>query len=376
MERFIKTHIETHLKNHRLLLLFGTKGVGKTKLLLEVISDHLQLHIFNAEDKKTQDIFEKPTKESLKFLFEDKKYIIIENAQQLAFLEEIIEIILFEEFNLNLILTFTFEPKINDELREAIQLQGLEMYLYPPMFQELAKENGIVDFDKSLDERLIFGNYEAVIKLEIDEKIELLKRKIKLEIFTHFSPNDRINKEAKLFKMLQVLAFEIGNPIFYNDVAFKSDLDNETVERYIDLLEKAFILIKIPSFYNKNKYELKKTNLIYFIDNGIRNALINNFNQIDIRNDVDALWKNWLISERIKSNSLHNRKQNYFFWRTHTRQEVEFIEVNELNEIKAYNSIWDKRKKSKFPPSFQKYYPQSKLYSLNKSTYWSFLSGK
>jgi predicted AAA+ superfamily ATPase len=147
------------------------------------------------------------------------------------------------------------------------------------------------------------------------------------------------------------------------------------VERYIDLLEKAFILKKIPSYFNYHRYELKKTHIVYFMDNGFRNAIIKNFHPLDLRNDVDALWKNWLIAERIKWNDFNANTSNYYFWRTHTRLQMDFIE-EKAGQIMAYKSIWDKRGKPKFPLSFKKYYPEAGQFALNRSTYWGFLSKK
>ena len=198
---------------------------------------------------------------------------------------------------------------------------------------------------------------------------------VKDAIFTQLNPNERINKGPKLLKMLQILAFEIGQAISYNDVGLRCGLDNETVERYIELLEKAFLLKKIPCYFNNNTYELKKTHTVYFLDNGIRNAIIKNFHGFDLRNDIDALWKNWLIAERIKWNDYNGLKVNYYFWKTHTKQQMDFIEER-AGKLMAYKSLWDKRKKPKFPASFKKYYPEAGLFALNRTTYWGFLSKK
>jgi len=147
------------------------------------------------------------------------------------------------------------------------------------------------------------------------------------------------------------------------------------VERYIDLLEKAHFLLRLPSFYNGHKYELKKTHTVFFLDNGIRNAIIQNFHPIDIRNDAEQLWKNWLISERYKWHVLNHTKVEYAFWRTHTRQQMDLIEIQE-GKVSAYTCLWDKRRKAKIPASFKAAYPDAATLVLNRATYWGFLSKK
>lgn len=372
--RMIQEQVKNHLLNNKILILMGSKGVGKKKLILDAIEDTSEVLIFDANNKKVQKelIFINP--QELIEKLEGKEYVLIEDAQYLCDLQQIIETILFGEENTSLILTCSFEPLLDDILKEALHLQGLILNLYPPLFQEIANQMGIVEFDKTLPERLVFGNYPEVI-LDQENKADFLMDLVEKAIFTNLSPNERINKGEKLMKMLQILAFEVGEAISYNDVGFRCGLDNETVERYIDLLQKAFILIKIPTYYNGHKYELKKAHTVYFYDNGIRNAIIRNFNEIDLRNDVDVLWKNWLIAERIKWNVQNGNELTYYFWRTNTKQHMDFIEVKG-DQISAYKSLWDKRKKPKFPLSFKTAYPQAATHALNRSTYWGFLSKK
>lgn len=374
MERQLQEKVKQHIENNKILLLLGPKSVGKTQLIENVISNPDEILHLDANQKQTKKSLENPTEESLKSIFENHKYIVIQDAQYLIHLQTIIEEVLFKDYPINLILNCSFEPILDEVLREVLQMQGLELKLYPLLFQELANQQGIVEFDKNIAQRLIYGNYPQVVENPIDAENFLLNL-LEDAIFTNLSPNERINKAEKLLKMLQSLAFQIGEPISYNEIGFKAGLDNETVERYIDLLEKAFILIKIPSFYNRHKYELKKTHCVYFVDNGIRNAIIKNFNEIDLRNDVDMLWKNWLISERIKWNQQQENPCKYSFWRTHTKQQMDFIEVKD-QKISAYKSIWDKRKKPKFPASFKNFYPEASIHALNRSTYWGFLSKK
>lgn len=374
IDRILQQKVKQHIENNKILVLLGPKSVGKNQLVCQCIADQSTILQLDGNSKVVKKSLENPTESTLKAIFGTHKYIVIDDAQYLLHLQTIIEEVLFQDYPINLILNCSFEPILDDVLREVLQMQGLELRLYPLLFQELAQIQGIVEFDKNITQRLIYGNYPQVIEDPANAShflIQLLEE----AIFTNLSPNERINKSDKLLKMLQALAFQLGEPISYNDIGFKAGLDNETVERYIELLEKACILIKIPSYYNGHKYELKKTHCVYFVDNGIRNAIIRNFNDFELRNDHDVLWKNWLISERIKWNQSQENTCQYAFWRTHTKQQMDFLEIRG-DKVTAYKSIWDKRKKPKFPASFKTAYPDATLFALNRATYWGFLSKK
>jgi predicted AAA+ superfamily ATPase len=263
---------------------------------------------------------------------------------------------------------------MDEVLREVLQLQGLELNLLPPSFYELAQHFSLPEEEKNLEQRLIFGNYPEVV-LNLPEAEYTLVNLLQEVIFTNLGVTDRINKSDKLFKALQTIAFNIGEPLSYNEIGEKCGIDNETVERYVDLLERSDILLRIPTYFNEHRYELKKSHVFYFVDNGIRNALIRNFNPIDLRNDLDQLWRNWLISERIKWNKLNCKSVEYKFWRTHTKQTMDFIEFAE-DKIQAYKTSWEKKKKMKFPAMFLELYPTISTHTLNRSTYWSFLTKK
>jgi len=328
----------------------------------------------DGQKRITKKMFEVVSEESLKETFGLNRYVVIHEAQYLDKLQEIIEVLLSTDWNITLILTCSYEPVMDELLREVLQLQGLEMQLMPPSFYELAQHNGLPVEESLLEQRLIYGNYPSVVS-NLEKAKPKLRELVDQVIFTNLGVTDRINKGKKLMHMLQLLAFEVGDAISYNDIGDRCGLDNETVERYIDLLEKSFVLIKLPSYFNNHRYELKKSHCIYFVDNGIRNVLINNFNPMHLRNDWDQIWKNWLVSERIKWNRLNNKEVEYYFWKTHTKQIMDYIEV-ENGSVSAYKTSWEKRKKMKFPASFTEAYPFSKSFALNRSTYWGFLTKK
>ena len=367
--------LKDKIANNKLLLVTGPRAVGKQTIIQEILTaTGLPFLELNGKDKATKKEFETVDSNALNTIFGHHRFVVIHEAQYLEKLQTIIEEVLSSERNLTLILACSYEPVMDEVLREVLQLQGLELQLLPPTFYELAQHNGLTVEEKLLEQRLIYGNYPAVVA-NLDDAEKTLKILIDEVVFTNLGVTDRINKGEKLTRMLQLLAFEVGNAISYNDIGERCGLDNETVERYIDLLEKSFVLIKLPSYFNNNRYELKKGHVIYFVDNGIRNVLINNFNPMILRNDWDQIWKNWLVSERIKWNKVNQKEVSYFFWKTHTKQIMDFIEI-ENGVVSAYKTSWEKKKKMKFPASFVEAYPFAKTFTLNRSTYWGFLTKK
>ena len=367
--------IKEKIINNRLLLLSGPRAVGKKEIVQQILTEANQDFLeLNAAKKSVKKQFEEINETILREIFGDHRFVVLHEAQYIDKLQLIIEELLSGNWNVTLILTCSYEPVLDEILKEVLEMHGLEVYIMPPSFYELAQHNGLPVEESLLEQRLIYGNYPSVVSdLEFAEP--KLRELVEQVVFTNLGVTDRINKGDKLMRMLQILAFEVGDAISYNDIGERCGLDNETVERYIDLLEKSFVLIKLPSYFNNHRYELKKSHTIYFVDNGIRNVLINNFNPMFLRNDWDQIWKNWIISEKIKWNRLNNKQVETYFWKTHTKQMMDYIEVID-GKVSAYKTSWEKRKKLKIPASFTTAYPFATTHGLNRSTYWGFLTKK
>jgi predicted AAA+ superfamily ATPase len=375
IKRVPSARFKACIQESKVVLVKGPRLSGKFTLVSEVLNE-LSVHWqhFDARKKSFLQQVTDVTSEQLNEAIGAAPYTVICEAQYVRDLQGIIESVLEGTLNTTLILCCSFDPLMDPEFSEVLRMQGLEIHVYAPSFYEMAQHNTLPVEEKALETRLIYGTYPQVTE-DPENAEERLKELVSEAVFTQLGVTDRINKGDKLTKMLQVVAFNIGEPVSYNEIAEKCGLDNETVERYVDLLEKAFILVRLPSFYNGHRYELKKTHVLYFLDNGIRNALINNFNPIDLRNDVEQLWRNWLIAERLKWNAMNGAFPNYCFWRTHTRQSMDFIEATSTKTA-AYKTSWEKKKKVKFPASFRSAYVEISTHVLNRSTYWGFLTKK
>ncbi len=367
--------VTQQISSNKVTVLSGPRLAGKEEIIQLAVQkigvECLQLNLSNKKERK---ILEDANLNDLKATFLNFPLVVIHEAQYLSNLQIIIEAILSGTIKSTIVLSCSYEPLLDDILKEVLVAQGLYITILPPSFYELAQTNGLPNEEKLLEERLIFGSYPSVAE-SMENANEILVHLLETIVVTDLGVTDRINKRDQLLRMLQILAFSIGQPFSYNEVAEKCGLDNETVERYILLLEKSFVLINLPSYSSDQRYELKKSHMIYFVDNGIRNMLINNFNPHTLRNDLHELWMNWLISERIKWNNINQKEVKYWFWRTHTRQTIEFLE--EVNgTFSAYKSSWEKKKNIKFPKMFSEYYPSIPTYTLNRSTYWGFLTKK
>lgn len=375
MKRSQLAQLIQQLNASKVILISGPRLAGKEELIQQTLQESgkeaLQI---NMDNKKERRVLEDATLPELIQTFHNFPIVVIHEAQYLGNLQTIIEEVLSGTIASTLILSCSYEPLLDDVLKEVLELQGLHFKILPPAFYELAQENGLPHEEKLLEQRLIFGSYPPVAA-SMENAQEILTHLLDTVIVTDLGVTDRINKGEKLLHLLQVLAFSIGEAVSFNEIGEKCDLDNETVERYIQLLEKAYILIRLNSYSTEKRYELKKSNMIFFYDNGLRNMLINNFNPHTLRNDLDCLWLNWLISERVKWNNLQQKNANYYFWKTHTRQSIELLE--EYNgTLVGYKATWEKKKKLKFPKMFEEYYPGVATHTLNRSTYWGFLTKK
>jgi predicted AAA+ superfamily ATPase len=363
------------IRSNRLISISGPRNVGKITLVKNVLAElNASVLFMNATVKKDKNRLDSYSLDELKELVQPFSYLLIERVELLPELQRLIDWTLDGELACNLILLSAFTPNMDELIREVIEVNGLNVRVYAPSFHELARHFSISEMENQREQRLIYGHYPEVIQHPEAAKGYLIKVVDDL-IEQYFGSGHRVNKTNQLQQLLRVVAFHIGEPLSYHEIGQQIQLDNETVERYVHLLVEAQILIRLPSFYTGQRYELKKSNVFYFWDNGIRNGAIQNFNPMNIRNDQEMLWKNWLIAERMKWNAANKKEASVFFWRSHTRQTIDYMEVLG-EEVSAYKIAWDKKRKVKFSPLFLSYYPASTKHVVNHGTYWSFLTKK
>lgn len=370
IERTLEPILRQKCKESKIVVLRGARRTGRLTLVSRIFNlEDQQVGMIDCSNKK--ELKQMNSIEQLKQFSAGKKVIVIRDAQLLEQLQDYIDFAIDSDSLENIILICSFEPELHEDLWEALRDQGLELNLFPLSYAESAKFHGLVQEDKELEQRLIYGYYPEVI-LNQAEAENIISGIIETSIFTQLGASERINKKENLIKLLRHLAFNIGKVISFNDLGKKCNLDNETVERYVKLFAKANLLVLISSYNNGHRYELKKSHVVYFLDNGIRNALIRAFQPLEFRNDVEELWRNFVISERYKANQYADKNPEVFFWLTHTKQEVDYLEI-ENEEAFGVKMRWEDSKKIKVPASFQELYPQIKVTGVNKKTFWTFL---
>ena len=366
MKRLQEDALKAAIQTSKIVLIQGPKNVGKEDLCIHLLRElDTPFALLNGRDKEWE-------ANDLNAIAEGT--LVFNDAQHIPNLQGILEATLEGQIQKNLVLLCSFRPVLDDILLEVLETNGMLFSFFAPSFYEAAQHFGIAEESRLLEERLIFGNYPSVLH-DLEGAQEELQILIQDVIVSHFGPKDRVNKGDLLHRVMIQLAYSIGEPISYNEIGERVGLDNETVERYINLLCDAFVIVALPSYHQEKRYELKKSFCFYFLDNEVRNALINNFNPTFMRVDMKELWRNYLVAERFKWIKINQLEIDLYFWRSHTKQQLDIVEVHGQH-ILAYKSDWEKRGKVKIPELFTGYYPEVKSGLLNKNTYWTYLSKK
>ena len=260
-----------------------------------------------------------------------------------------------------------------NKINEPLTGRKIELHLFPISFEEMAVQDGFIHENRLLPHRLVYGYYPEVVTAKGNEK-ELLKFISDSYLYKDILLWDKIKKSDKIVKLLQALAYQVGNEVSFNEISKLIGLDNQTVEKYIQLLEQIYIIFRLPAFSRNNRKELKRSRKIYFYDNGIRNALISDFRLLEMRNDIGVLWENFLISERMKYKGYHNVWAQSYFWRTHDQQEIDYIEEMD-GTLYAYEFKWNASKNTKLPKTFSRTYPNHEFKVISPDNYEEFVMG-
>lgn len=374
IERSLYLRITRQCFAGKVILLFGARQVGKTTLLKRVIQ-HFDVPSvwFNADEADVYAGFVKSdTSTALRqFIGPDKKLVIIDEAQQIPDIGKKLKLLHDNYPDIQVIATGSSAFELQNQANESLTGRKTEMYLFPLSYEELEKETSAPEQKRLLQTRLIYGSYPEIINNPGNEKENLIEL-VNSYLYKDILKLDGIRKSSFLQKLLQALAFQIGSEVSYHELSKTiGNIDTVTVEKYLDLLEKAFIIFKLPSFNRNLRNEIKKGKKYYFRDNGVRNVLISNFNNIDLRADTGILWENYIISERMKFHHYNQHHGNYYFWRTHDQAEIDFIEERD-GMLYAYEIKWRKNK-VRFPASFLEAYPNHETHVVTLDNYYNFI---
>jgi len=353
IKRTLYEPIKNNFFKGKAIILLGPRQVGKTTLIQELLEEREHLFL-NGDDPAIRAMLEEVSTSNLKLIIGDHHIVYIDEVQRILGIGITLKLITDQFKQVQLIVTGSSSLEINNETQEPLTGRKFEYRLYPISWEELEGNVGYIEAMHQLDERLIYGMYPDVINNRSDAR-NVLQQLATSYLYKDVLSLIGIRKPQILEKLLKALALQLGSEVSYNELSNLLEIDKATVAKYIDILEKSFIIFQLNSFSRNQRNEIKNNRKIYFYDNGIRNMIINNLNPIDMRTDKGALWENFLISERIKIQAYHNIYANNYFWRTIQKQEIDFIEESN-GVINAYEFKWKSSGRNKIPKAFVENY--------------------
>ena len=362
--------IQSRCFQHKAILLLGARQVGKTTLLVEFAKNLTNKVLFlNCDETTTVSLLTNRNLRELQLLVGDATVVIIDEAQKVDNIGLTIKIMVDNIPNVQVIATGSSAFELRNQLNEPLTGRKFEYQMFPISTNEIYKTSGYLDVARLLETRLIYGSYPEVLTTGGDARA-LLTSLTDSYLYKDLLVTDNIRKPEMLNKLLTAIAFQVGSEVSYNELAQIVDSDVKTVERYIDLLEKCFVIFRLNGLSRNLRNELKKAKKIYFYDNGVRNAIIQQFAPLDRRNDVGALWENFFISERIKFNHYRQHHCNVYFWRTKSQQEIDYIEESDG----MFTAFEMKRSLKSFPASFANAYAVAEQVVITPDNYLPYLS--
>lgn len=352
IKRQLQDVIAKRMFSGKAIIVIGARQVGKSTLFKMVLEGRdepvLQL---NCDEPEVKEMLAQMNTQELRMLIGGNRIVVIDEAQRVENIGMTLKRITDNFPDVQLLVTGSSSFELQDKLNEPLTGRKWEYHLYPLSTAELLNEQGLLGVKQTLESRLIFGSYPDIINHKDDAK-ELLRNLSDSYLYKDLLSLESVRRPALLGKLLTALALQVTSEVSYNELAQTVGTDNKTVEKYIDLLEKCYIIFKLSGFSRNLRTELKRAKKFYFYDNGIRNAILQNFAPLALRQDVGALWENFFISERIKANQYAGRYANVYFWRTSQQQEIDYIEESD-GQFSLFEMKWNpKRASTQFPSAF------------------------
>lgn len=334
----------------------GARQVGKSTILHSLLGANDSVLWLNGDDDDVREQFRNMTSTRLKNIIGNKTIIVIDEAQRISEIGLRMKLITDQIPGVQVIATGSSSFELSSKINESLTGRKRELKLFPLAFSELVRQTSFLEEKRMLSHRLIYGYYPEVVTSPSEEKV-VLKELTQSYLYRDLLAMDGLNKADMLVRLLKALALQIGNQVSYNELGSLIGIDSKTVEKYIDVLEKSYIIFRLGTFSRNLRNELKMSRKVYFWDLGIRNAVISNFSPMENRADCGALWENFAISERMKLNEYGSGFAQSYFWRTKDQSEIDYIE-EEDGMMKAFEFKWNPSKsKVKCPASFASAYP-------------------
>ncbi len=375
-KRAVLAEFHKKLLPNKVLILLGARRVGKTDLIknyLETIPSETYLHL-NGEDKNNANLLKERSVNNYSRLLANVNLLVIDEAQNIPDIGMILKLIVDSIKGIKIIATGSSVFDLSNNLGEPLVGRKNTLYLFPLSQIEFSEQENYKQTTEKLEQRLIFGSYPELEQYDDwENKEDYIGEIINSYLLKDILIFEGIKHSDKIYDLLRLIAFQIGQEVSLPELATQLQMSKNTVANYLDLLSKVFVLFKIEGFSRNLRKEIVKSSRWYFYDNGIRNGIINNFNKIENRNDIGALWENYLASERIKKQHYKKIRTNNYFWRTYDQQELDWLEEIGDN-LAGFEFKWNENRKAKIPTAFAKAYPEATFEVINKQNYLDFIT--
>lgn len=376
ISRLLEQQIEKQLGLQKVILLYGTRRTGKTTIIESIAAKHRSdTLLLQGEDMQVANLLQQRTVSNYQQLIGNKKILIIDEAQAVPQIGKILKLMIDTIKDITIIVTGSSSFDLVNNTGEPLVGRNIIYYLFPIAQAELASNEDRIDTLRNLEQRLIFGSYPELWHLNNNQEREnYLKQLVNSYLLKDLLTLENVKGADALFKLLQLLAWQAGSQVSTVELGNSLQLNKKTIERYLDLLSKVFVIYPLTGYSSNLRKEVTKSKKWYFYDNGIRNALINNFSPIASRNDIGQLWEQYVLSERIKYNAYRGYQPGYFFWRTYDRQEIDFLELKD-QQLKAFECKWQHQAVKK-PVAFAKAYPAADFTIVDQTNYLDWITLK
>lgn len=355
--RSIEQRISKQLFGGRAIVIMGARRVGKTTLFRQLLESEDNVLWMSGDEPDVRGLFENITSTRLKAIIGNARLVVIDEAQRITDIAIKLKLITDQMPEVQLLASGSSSFDLANKINEPLTGRKWEYKLFPLSFAELVGETNLLEEKRMIPHRMVYGSYPDVVTHQGDE-IAILRELTQSYLYKDILEFDKIHKPDKLAKLLQALAYQIGSEVSFNELAQLCDLDAKTIANYVTILEQAYIIFRLGSFSRNLRNELKSSRKIFFYDNGIRNAIIGNFSQVENRDDVGALFENYVIAECVKRKEYTGDYANSWFWRNTNRQEIDYIEEKD-GQLNAFELKWNPKRKCSAPLSFRNAYPNA-----------------